>query len=112
MFCASPKNACGIQTKGLERVYKMESETEVRRSHPVGLRGSRLSHATIHAFGASRLASSDLKNKTDWIAVTFFRMYFNLVLMLNTDYCTYVFSPQIPWKFVSLSFRMKRGGRA
>ena len=35
---------------------------------PMGVRGSRDSHTTIHAFGVSRLASSDLQNKTDSIA--------------------------------------------
>ena len=53
-FCNSPKDACGIQTKGLERP---------------GVRGSRDSHATIHALRASCLAICDLENKIDCIVV-------------------------------------------
>ena len=42
---------------------------ETVKIRPAGARGSRDSHVTIRAFGASRLASSDLQNKTGCIAV-------------------------------------------
>ena len=60
MFCNSLKNACGIPTNGLERVYKTELETGERRE---------LARVAQFAFVALRLVSCDLENKTDYFAV-------------------------------------------
>ena len=55
-------NACGLWTKGLERVWKQRvglgRDVNTRLTGPTGMWGS---HARIHTFGASRLATSDLE---------------------------------------------------
>ena len=57
-ICDSPKNACGIQTKGLERVEKADSETGAIRSR----------QSTRSALRALRVVNL-IQNKTNCVTV-------------------------------------------
>ena len=89
-FCDSPKNACGIKTKGLERVYKTESKTGERSSLLTRHTGVGPTHL---AFGASR------RPQTDW-SIKVYVMRSRMRYKCYTFHYAFFFNPPCVMSYV------------
>ena len=115
-FCDSPKNACGIKTKGLERVYKTEWDWGEKLT-PHTPYGRRLYGPRFRCFArpANRLEYCSLCYAFPYALKMFYvplRLLFQSYMrhVICSLMCSYTFSYTWPYTFIYALSYICRGG--